>query len=188
MGPRFAEALLLASELHRSQTRKATRIPYIGHLLIVAGLVIEAGGDEDTVIGALLHDAVEDAGGAKTLAEIRARFGDRVADIVDACSDTDEDPKPPWRERKEKYIAGIPHKSREARLVSLADKVHNAQAILRDHQLMGDAVWQRFSGRKEGTLWYYRALSDAFRAEGDVSLCRALDAAVSELEKSAAAG
>lgn len=187
MGPRFADALQLASELHRTQTRKSTQIPYIGHLLIVAGLVIEAGGDEDTVIGALLHDAVEDCGGAPTLALIGQKFGDRVAAIVDACSDTDEDPKPPWRGRKEKYIAGIPHKTREARLVSLADKVHNAQAILRDHQLMGDEVWQRFSGRKDGTLWYYRALSDAFRPDGDVALCRALDAAVSELERSSSA-
>ena len=170
MDPRFAEALQLAAELHRTQVRKSTSIPYIGHLLIVAGLVIEAGGDEDSAIGALLHDAVEDQGGAATLAIIRSRFGDRVAEIVEACSDTDVVPKPPWRARKEAYIAAIAHKSADACLVSLADKVHNAKASLDDHHQIGDRVWERFSGGREGTLWYYRALADAFRPRGHAGL------------------
>jgi (p)ppGpp synthase/HD superfamily hydrolase len=182
VGPRFADALQLAETLHRSQVRKSTTIPYIGHLLIVAGLVIEAGGDEDTAIAALLHDAVEDQGGAATLALIRSRFGDRVAGIVEACSDTATVPKPPWRARKEAYVASIPHKSPDALLVSLADKVHNARAILADHHDLGDEIYSRFSGGRDGTLWYYRALADAFRPLGHGSLCRALDEAVTALE------
>ncbi|MDZ7630260.1 MAG: HD domain-containing protein [Gemmatimonadaceae bacterium] len=182
MGPRFTEALVLASEAHATQRRKGTDIPYIGHLLAVAALVIEAGGDEDAAIAALLHDAVEDQGGAPMLQQIRERFGPDVADIVDACTDTDVQPKPEWRARKEAYIAAIAHKSAQALLVSLADKVHNAAAILLDHQQIGDAVWTRFNGGRAGTLWYYRALADAFRGRTPLPLWERLDATVHQLE------
>lgn len=163
MGPRFSTALAFASEIHLVQRRKGTDIPYIGHLLAVASLVIEAGGDENAAIAALLHDAVEDQGGRSMLDRIRDRYGDEVAYIVEACTDAETIPKPPWRARKEAYVAAIPHKSEKALLVSLADKVHNASAILSDYSQIGEQLWLRFSGGREGTLWYYRALADAFR-------------------------
>ena len=182
MGPKFAEALAFASEIHTMQVRKGTAIPYIAHLLSVAALVIEAGGDEDSAIAALLHDAVEDQGGATMLASIRKRFGQEVADIVEACSDTDVIPKPPWRERKEAYLDAIAHKSEKARLVSLADKVHNASSILFDHQEIGDKVWERFSVGRDDTMWYYRALADAFRRPIPIPLWQRLDDTVRALE------
>lgn len=188
MGPRFAHALAFASTEHALQTRKGTTVPYIAHLLTVCALVIEAGGDETAAIAALLHDAVEDQGGAPMMARIRDEFGDDVAGIVGECSDTDVTPKPPWRERKEDYVAAIATKSDQALLVSLADKVHNASSILSDHQQVGDEVWQRFTGGRDGTLWYYRALADAFRgrmshmATPRRALQQRLDAVVSTLE------
>jgi (p)ppGpp synthase/HD superfamily hydrolase len=182
MGPRFSDALVFANEVHGAQSRKGTSIPYIAHLLAVASLVIEAGGDEDTAIAALLHDAVEDQGGAPMLDRIRKRFGPAVAEIVEACSDADVVPKPPWRERKEAYVRSIAHKSAPALLVSLADKVHNARAILADYRQLGDALWPRFTGGRDGTLWYYRALADAFRGRAPSALWATLDETVSELE------
>jgi (p)ppGpp synthase/HD superfamily hydrolase len=160
--PRFDEAFRFAHELHREQVRKATSIPYISHLMTVAALVIEHGGDEDQAVAALLHDAVEDQGGAATLEEIRARFGDTVAGVVVDCTDSWTEPKPPWRARKEAYIAALPHKSGRSLLVSLADKTHNAEAILLDYRVLGNELWSRFNGGAEGTRWYYNALSDVF--------------------------
>jgi GTP pyrophosphokinase len=185
VSPRFADALTLANQLHASQRRKGTNIPYIAHLLAVAALVLEAGGDEDAAIAALLHDAVEDQGGAATLELIRDRFGDHVASIVEGCTDADAIPKPPWRERKEAYLATIPHKAPEALLVSAADKLHNARAILADYRALGDDLWPRFNGGREGTLWYYRALRNAFRGRTPESLWTALDETVTELERRA---
>ncbi len=182
MGPRFTAALAFASEIHGAQRRKKTTIPYIAHLLSVAALVIEAGGDEDAAIAALLHDAVEDQGGAPMLDRIRDRFGAEVADIVDACSDTLVTPKPLWRARKEAYVAAIEHKSDNALLVSLADKVHNASSILFDHDHIGDRVWGRFSASRDETMWYYRALADAFRDRTPTALWQRLDDTVSTLE------
>jgi len=160
---RFQEALVYANRLHRHQVRKGSNTPYIAHLLGVSSLVLEAGGDEDQAIAALLHDAVEDQGGAETLAEIRLRFGDHVAEIVDSCSDTDSIPKPPWQERKECYIKHLQEASSESRLVSLADKLHNARSILRDLEQDGNVVWGKFNGGKDGTLWYYQSLVTVFR-------------------------
>jgi len=188
MGPQFTAALQLASELHAAQFRKGTRTPYIAHLLAVAALVIEAGGDEEAAIAALLHDAVEDQGGQPTLDLIRDRFGPRVASIVAGCTDADTVPKPPWRARKEAYIAQIPHKSADELLVSVADKVHNARAILADYKVIGEPLWGRFTGGREGTLWYYRALADAFRGRAPKALSSALDQAVAEMELAAGAG
>jgi (p)ppGpp synthase/HD superfamily hydrolase len=150
---RFDEALVFASRLHASQVRKGTTIPYLSHLLGVASLVLEAGGDEDEAIAGLLHDAVEDQGGQPTLEEIRRRFGDRVAAIVEACTDADTTPKPPWRQRKERYVAHIAGAPADARRVSSADKLCNARAILLDYRILGETLWGRFSGGKDGTLW-----------------------------------
>jgi (p)ppGpp synthase/HD superfamily hydrolase len=168
LSDKFNDALVYAARLHREQPRKGKDIPYVGHLLGVASLVLESGGDEEMAIAALLHDAVEDQGGQPRLEEIRKLFGAKVARIVHGCTDSDEidpDCKAPWCERKEKYIAHVEHKADpEVRLVSAADKVHNARAVLSDHYEIGDGVFDRFSGKKQGTLWYYRALVDAFRA------------------------
>ena len=179
----FDKALSYASELHREQTRKGTDIPYVSHLLAVAGLVIEAGGTENEAIAALLHDAVEDQGGAPILDEIRRIFGDEVAEIVDGCSDTDQEPKPPWRQRKEDYIAHLETASPSVLLVSCADKLHNARAILADYRSIGDELWGRFNGGRDGTLWYVRALVSAFRERMNGGLVDELDRVTSELEQ-----
>ena len=159
---RFDEAFRYAHGLHRAQTRKGTSIPYISHLMTVAALVVEHGGSEDQAIAGLLHDAAEDQGGAKTLAEIRATFGEVVAVIVSDCTDTWIEPKPAWRERKESYLAALPGKPVRSLLVSLADKTHNAESILSDYREIGDSLWDRFSGGAAGTRWYYSVLSDVF--------------------------
>lgn len=156
---RFDEALAYASDLHRRQRRKGTDIPYVSHLLSVTALVLEHGGNEDQAIAALLHDAAEDHGGETALRDIRRRFGNAVADIVADCTDAWEEPKPPWRARKEAYIATLPNKDQATLLVSLADKTHNAKSILADFRQIDDEIWQRFSGGKQGTIWYYQTLS-----------------------------
>jgi GTP pyrophosphokinase len=183
---RFEEALLFATQLHAGQRRKGTDIPYIAHLLGVTSIVLENGGDEDEAIAALLHDAIEDQGGAPTREEIRSRFGDTVVVIVDGCTDAEVMPKPPWRERKEAYIAHIREASPPVRLVSAADKLHNARAILADYRVLGDALWQRFTAGKDGTLWYYRSIVNALREVGPTPLVEELDRVVSEIERLAA--
>lgn len=159
---RFDEALLYAHDLHRDQTRKGTLIPYISHLMAVSAMVIEHGGDEDQAIAGLLHDAAEDQGGAETLEDIRRRFGRAVAEIVHDCTDAWTEPKPEWRSRKEAYVAKLPMKSPRSLLVSLADKTHNAEAILFDYRELGDRLWQRFNGGMGGTRWYYNELVAVF--------------------------
>ena len=182
--PRFDAALVYAHQLHADQRRKGTTIPYVGHLLAVTAIVIENGGTEDEVIAALLHDAVEDAGGPATREEIRQRFGENVAVIVDGLTDTDQTPKPPWRERKETYLAHLREAAPSVLLVSLADKIHNAQSIVRDVRKDGDTVWNRFSGGRNGSLWYYRSLVEVFRARGQfAALVAELDRVVTELER-----
>jgi GTP pyrophosphokinase len=181
LGARFERALVLAAQLHQQQTRKGTSIPYVSHLLAVASLVIENGGDEDCAIAALLHDAVEDQGGRATLERIRAEFGERVAELVEACTDAEVTPKPPWRARKEQYIAHLAEASDAARLISAADKLHNARAILADYRELGDALWERFAGGREGTLWYYQALVAAFVASGRNRVVDELERTVTEL-------
>lgn len=180
----FEKALTLATRLHATQTRKGTDIPYIAHLLGVASIALDHGANEDEAIAALLHDAVEDQGGEKTLEQIRRRFGSTVADIVWGCSDTDEVPKPPWRKRKETYIAHVACASPSIQLVSASDKLHNARAILSDYRCVGDKLWVRFTGGKDGTLWYYRALVEAFRTAGtNPQLVADLDLVVSDIER-----
>ena len=161
---RFDEALAYASRLHRSQVRKGSGIPYVSHLLGVASIALENGADEDQAIAALLHDAVEDQGGSAQLEIIREKFGERVAEIVDHCTDADTNPKPPWRRRKEDYVTSLAHKPTASVMVSLADKTHNAGAIVADLVVHGEIVWDRFTGGREGTLWYYSELAAAFEA------------------------
>jgi (p)ppGpp synthase/HD superfamily hydrolase len=160
---RYNEAFEMAARLHAKQFRKGTAIPYLSHLMAVSSLVLEQGGSEDEAIAALLHDAVEDQGGAPVLAEIRDIFGPVVADIVEGCSDTAVFPKPPWRERKQAYIAHVALASQSVRLVSAADKLHNARAILADYRARGDSLWTRFNAGKDDILWYYTGLVAAFR-------------------------
>lgn len=183
---RFEEALVYATQLHAAQQRKGGAIPYIAHLLAVTSLVLEHNGNEDEAIAALLHDAIEDQGGAGTRAEIRRRFGDRVVAIVDGCTDADILPKPPWRARKEAYIAHLRTASASVRLVSAADKLHNARAILEDYRLLGEALWDRFHGGKAGTLWYYRSVVTALIAVGRTPLIDELERVVTEIERLAA--
>ena len=159
---RFEQALVYASRLHRKQIRKGSNVPYISHLLSVTALVLEDGGDEDEAIAALLHDAVEDQGGKATRKVIFDMFGGRVAEIVDGCTDADTIPKPPWQERKQKYIEKLRHGCTSVRRVALADKLHNARSILNDLSKEGEAIWEKFKGGKEGTLWYYRTLLQLF--------------------------
>jgi (p)ppGpp synthase/HD superfamily hydrolase len=163
LSPYFEDALLYASRLHAAQSRKGTAVPYIAHLLAVTALVLEDGGDEEQAIAALLHDAAEDQGGLDTLNEIRRRYGDRVAEIVAGLTDAYGHPKPPWRQRKERYLAHLQTATPEVRRVSLADKLHNARSILFDLRQHGDKVWSRFKGGKEGSLWYYRSLIAIFQ-------------------------
>ncbi|BBY17661.1 HD domain-containing protein [Mycolicibacterium litorale] len=161
---RFDQALAYTSALHRTQLRKGGDVPYVGHLLSVAGLVIEAGGSETEAIAGLLHDAAEDQGGESTLDEIRTRFGSEVADIVEECSDTMVTPKPPWRQRKEDYIAEVGKASDSAVLVSMADKLDNARALLRDLRRIGPSLWERFStADPQDHLWYYQQLLEIYR-------------------------
>jgi (p)ppGpp synthase/HD superfamily hydrolase len=187
LGTRFEDALAFAARLHRQQRRKGTEVPYVAHLLAVASIALEHGADEDEAIAALLHDAVEDQGGAPTLEAIRGRFGEKVADIVAGCTDTDQVPKPPWRPRKEAYVAHVASASPSVRLVSAADKLHNARSILADYRRLGERVFSRFSGGRNGTLWYYRALANAFRAHGATPLVEELERTVSDLERLAGA-
>jgi (p)ppGpp synthase/HD superfamily hydrolase len=179
-GEKFEHALPYAARLHKDQVRKGTSTPYVTHLLAVASMVGENGGTEDEVVAALLHDAPEDQGGEAQLGEIRVRFGDEVAEIVDGCTDTYETPKPPWRERKERYLSHLADAPGSVRLVSSADKLHNARTVLSDYRLVGEDLWSRFNGGKKGTLWYYRAIVDALRGDGPV--VEDLDRVVTELE------
>ncbi len=163
-GPRFTEALAYARGLHHGQKRKGTEIPYFAHLLAVTAIVLEHGGDEDQAIAALLHDAPEDQGGEATLKEIEHLFGKRVARMVEACTDTFEDPKPAWKQRKTSYIEHLrTARSKDFLLVSLADKVHNLGAIRRDHDQIAGKIWRRFGKPKKMTLWYYESLYEVYR-------------------------
>ena len=182
LGPRFLRAFEFAAEKHKGQTRKASTIPYIAHLMGVASLVLEAGGDEDLAIAALLHDVVEDCGGAPMLQEVRRRFGARVAKVVDGCTDADTYPKPPWRERKQKYIRHLKAADADTRLVSAADKLNNVRSILSDYRAIGESVWSRFNGGRDGTLWYYRTLRDVFLRHKRNRITRDLELAVNELD------
>ncbi|WP_066424282.1 HD domain-containing protein [Anabaena sp. 4-3] len=182
LSERFTQAFIYAHQLHAQQERKGSGVPYIAHLMGVASIALEYGANEDEAIAALLHDAIEDQGGTATREEIRRRFGDTVTAIVDGCTDSDTTPKPPWRQRKEAYIAHIATASPSMLLVSASDKLYNARAILKDYRLLGESLWQRFQGGKDGTLWYYRALVDAFQKTGNQPVVAELERVVTEIE------
>ena len=191
VGKRFRDALVWSAELHEQQKRKGGEIPYVAHLLGVASIVLEHGGDEDQAIAALLHDALEDQAHRMSPGEIRERFGEKVEAIVEACTDgdpeeqRDRDPVR-WRQRKEKYIAEVAAKPAEALLVSMADKLHNARAILEDYRELGEPLWPRFTTGKDGTLWYYRGLLAAFKARAENRLWHELERTVADIERLAA--
>lgn len=188
---RFSDALAFAFQLHAGQFRKASGVPYVAHLLSVAAIALEHGASEDEAIAALLHDAIEDQGGAPVRDEIRRRFGQRVADIVDGCTDSETIPKPPWRARKEKYLAHLPSANSSVRLVCAADKLHNVRCLLQDYRTHGELLWDRFNGGKVGTLWYYRAVATILCEAQDSALpaerlIAELDRTLSQLEQLAA--
>lgn len=190
--PRFAEALRGAADLHARQFRKGTAIPYVAHLLGVASIALHHGADEDEAIAALLHDAIEDAPkapGANWVRQwLRFRFGKRVLDIVEGCTDADVTPKPPWRKRKEAYVAHVPKASGSVILVSASDKLHNASAILADYREVKEKLWRRFNpdAGKAGVIGYYRGLVEAYEStKHHPGLVRELDAVVTQIEKEA---
>jgi (p)ppGpp synthase/HD superfamily hydrolase len=187
LSQRFEEALVYATRLHAQQMRNGTQVPYVSHLLAVSSLVLEAGGGEDEAIAALLHDGPEDQGGRATLEEIRRLFGGPVAGIVAECSDTLESKKPPWQQRKEAYLRHLPAASGSARLVSCADKLHNARAILADYRAHGDLLWDRFNAGRDDILWYYSELARIFSAHGPPQLARELVLVVDQLHAEVAA-
>jgi GTP pyrophosphokinase len=183
---RFDRALAFASHLHREQLRKGTEIPYVAHLLGVVSIALEHGANEDEAIAALLHDSIEDQsrGDAAGLrSRIREEFGKSVLRIVEGCTDADVIPKPPWRERKAAYLAHLAEAPRSVLLVSASDKLHNARSIVADLQSHGPAVWERFKGGREGSLWYYRSLVATFKQRLPSALSDQLDKVVSEMEK-----
>ena len=179
---KFDEALAFAVDLHREQPRKGTGVPYVSHLLSVAALVLEHGGTEEQAIAALLHDAVEDQGGRPVAEAIRVRFGDLVADIVEGCTDTDVTPKPPGRARKEAYVARVRREPPHVRLVSAADKLHNARTMVTDLRIHGPSLWGRFNAGRDETLWYLGSLVEAFREAGTMPIVEELARTVAELE------
>lgn len=182
LSQRFTQALLWATELHKTQVRKGSGVPYIAHLLGVTSEALEYGATEDEAIAALLHDAIEDCGGRAIALEIRHRFGDNVAEIVEGCTDSETHPKPPWRERKEAYITHLHTASPSVRLVSAADKLYNARSILKDYRCVGEEIWQRFTGGRSGSLWYYRAVVDTLNAVDNRPIVAELERVVRELE------
>jgi (p)ppGpp synthase/HD superfamily hydrolase len=173
---RFEQALVYATQLHKNQVRKGGDIPYVSHLLSVAALVLEDGGDEDEAIAGLLHDAIEDSGSTAIREAILVQFGERVAAIVDGCTESCTIPKPPWRDRKLRYIEQMRGASPSVLRVSMADKLHNARSILADRDREGEAVWDKFKGGKAGTLWFYRCLLEIYQQAGSNFL-------VSEIER-----
>jgi (p)ppGpp synthase/HD superfamily hydrolase len=175
LSQRFDDAFRYAHELHSTQTRKGTGAPYIGHLMGVASIVLDDGGSEDEAIAGLLHDAAEDQGGRERLEDIRARYGDAVAKMVEDCTDSWETPKKPWAERKQAYVSHARSLAPSSLRVSAADKVHNAYAILRDLRNAGEDIWTRFNASPDDIMTYYEGLVRAFREAGGGRLVDELD-------------
>jgi GTP pyrophosphokinase len=180
---RFDEAVAYARAVHAEQTRKVTGTPYLGHLIGVSSIVIDDGGNEDEAIAALLHDAAEDFGGRERLEDIRSRFGDAVAKIVEDCTDAWTTPKAPWAERKMKYVEHARTLDRSSLRVSAADKVHNSYAILRGLRTMGERVWERFNAGPDDVLAYYQSLVRAYREAGGGPLVDELERIVRGIER-----
>ena len=188
LSSRFEDVLIYAVQLHASQVRKSSGAPYISHLLGTASLILEFGTNEDQVIAALLHDAVEDQGGAERLEEIRGMFGKRIAHIVAGCTDAWNNPKPPWRERKEAHLAQLREADEDVLLVFCADKLHNATSLLMNYIQVGEGLWGYFRGGKVGTLWYYRSLVDLLKEIKPHPIVDQLERVVVEIENLASGG
>ena len=183
LSPRFTSALVYATELHQEQQRKVSGVPYVAHLLRVAGIVLEYGGNEDEAIAALLHDAVEDQGGMPVLDEIRRRFGDTVASTVLGCSDAHARPKPPWRDRKQAHVDHVRAASPSIRLVVAADKLDNARSLLREYRIRGESLWNFFHGGRDGTLWYYDAMLAMLKDVDLTPLVEELERTLAEIRR-----
>lgn len=183
LSTRFDQAVAYAHEAHALQLRKGTTTPYLSHLLGVASIVLDDGGDEDEAIAALLHDAAEDQGGRQRLEDIRSRFGDAVARIVEDCTDSWDTPKQPWLERKQAYIQHARELGRPSLRVSAADKVHNAYAILRDLRNLGERVWERFSAPPDDVIAYYESLVRSYREAGGGRLVDELERIVRGIQR-----
>jgi (p)ppGpp synthase/HD superfamily hydrolase len=181
LGKRFDDALGYALRLHRKQPRKGKNVPYAAHLLGTAGNVLDFRGDEAQAIAALLHDAAEDHGGRRRLEKIRERFGSDVATMVEDCTDTFEKKKPAWKARKVAYIASLPKKGSRSLLVSAADKLDNARAIVADLRVDGPGALDRFSGKSE-TVWYFREITNTFQRLKTGHIVAALEAEVRMME------
>ena len=187
-GPRFVEAVAWVTRRHADQARKGgSDVPYLSHLLAVAALVLEDGGDEDDAVIALCHDLVEDQGGHDRLREIRVRFGDRVADAVAVLSDSaghHAEAKEPWPERKSRLLAQLagPEATESVLRVAAADKLHNARTILVALRSEGPRVWERFRPSPAELVWFYRSVADllADRHPGSANVAE-LDRVVDEL-------
>lgn len=184
---RFDDAVGFVLEKHRHQLRKGTEIPYVSHLLAVAAIVLEYGGTEDEAIAAVLHDVVEDQGGRPVLEQIRAEFGAPVADTVEGCTDAETNPRPRWRERKERYLEHRPGASASVHLVAAADKLHNLRAIIRDYRRIGEGVWSRFNSGRDGILWYHHSVLEQLKLadRAPSGLLDELESAVRELSEAA---
>lgn len=189
LSPKFAEALQFANEIHITQARKGLGAPYISHLMAVSALVLEFGGNETQAIAALLHDSAEDCGGRTMLDQVRNKFGEDVAEIVDACTDSfAESPseKSAWRPRKEAYLLRLAGKSPDAKLVSCADKLHNLTNTLRDIQVEGVPAWKARmattrNGQAENQLWYYGGCLDALSSGWNAPIVDCFSSAVGQL-------
>jgi (p)ppGpp synthase/HD superfamily hydrolase len=180
--PRIDDALGFVAHAFRARVRKGTGIPYLTHLLAVMVIVAEHGGDEEQMLAALLHDYLEDIEGASA-AEVEQRFGARVARLVEALSDSVEHPKPPWQERKQSYLDKLAGEPADLKLISAADKLHNARSLLRDHENVGEALWSRFTASREQTLWYYESVCVALGTGWQHPLLDELERTVAQLRQ-----
>ena len=180
------DALALATDAFRHRIRKGSGIPYLTHLLQVMVLVAEHGGDEEQMIAALLHDYLEDIEGAEA-SLLTERYGERVTQFVEGLSDSVGHPKPPWQERKETYIAHLRLAPADLKLISTADKLHNARSIHRDFRVVGEEIWDRFTATREQTLWYYRAIVDALATDWSHAMLVELQEEVEALHRAAGA-
>lgn len=186
---RFIDALQVAALMHAAQVRESTTIPYVTHLLGTCSIALDFGANEDEAIAALFHDAIEDVTPTREARHAVGRFGAEVARVVEACTDADSHPKPPWRARKERYLHHLADADRSVLLVCASDKLHNARAIVADLRTIGPELWERFSATREETVWYYRSLVIAFRANPalEPALIAELDRVVTEMERLASA-
>ena len=183
--PRLDDALGFVAEAFRHKRRKGSDVPYISHLFAVCGLVAEHGGDEECMIAALLHDYLEDIEGA-SMEVLEQRFGPRVATWVLALSDSTGHPKPPWRDRKLAYVASLRLAASEVRLISAADKLHNAGTLVRDLESLGNEVWERFNAGRDESLWFYRTVLEALEDGWTHPITTELGQVVARLEALAA--